>query len=255
MIVACCSGVRSLMLTSEYTPCFFICSTSCFIPSIVFFLSSPSVLWTIGSSRILSNSTSCSSSQVVVVIVSPLFVVTFIALILILVAGGSTCSGRCIGCCCSVVLCCFGSLPCVISSDWSLFGIGSGCLLVGLVGAVAIGRSTIVWCWCDVLVCCCCAVLASVVCVCCCVVSTAVCVSVVACCAALVVFAGIIIAGCNASVGVTGVHGGALMMSINCLSYFSGSTCRLIVLVLMILPAMPTIDSLVIVSFPNQIPL
>ena len=88
-----------------------------------------------------------------------------------------------------------------------------------------------------------------------CVVSTAVCVSVVACCAALVVFAGIIIAGCNASVGVTGVHGGALMMSINCLSYFSGSTCRLIVLVLMILPAMPTIDSLVIVSFPNQIPL
>ena len=87
------------------------------------------------------------------------------------------------------------------------------------------------------------------------VVSSAVCVSVVACCFALVVLAGINIAGCNASVGETGVHGGALMMSINCLSYFSGSICLLIVLVLMILPEMPIIDSLVIVSVPSQIPL
>ena len=77
----------------------------------------------------------------------------------------------------------------------------------------------------------------------------------VVCCFVDAGLAGIIIAGCNTSVGVIGVHGGALMMSINCLSYLSGSICRLIVLVLMILPEMRMTDSLVIVSLPSQIPL
>ena len=181
------------------------------------------------------------------VIVSPLFVLISIALILILVAGGSVGCGRCNGCCCSVVLCCFGSLPCVISSGVVLFGIGSGCFLVGLVGAVAIGKSTIVSRCVDVL--------ASAGCCWCWIASSVVCVSVVVCCFVDAGFAGIIIDGCNTSVGVIGVHGGALMMSINCLSYLSGSICLLIVLVLMILPEMPMIDSLVIVSLPSQIPL
>ena len=172
-----------------------MCSTSCFMPSIVFFLSSPSALWTIGSRRILSGSTSCSSSHDVVVIVSPLFVVTWLALILILVVGGSTYSGLCIGCCCSDVLSCLGSLPCVISSGCCPFGNGSGCLLVGLVGAVAFGKSRIVSR--------CGAELASADCSCCWVVSFA-----VACCFVAAGLAGINIAGCNTSVGVTGVHGG-----------------------------------------------
>ena len=96
-------------------------------------------------------------------------------------------------------------------------------------------------------------------CCCCCVdvcgVSSTVCVSVVACSFVDAGFAGINIVGCNTSVGVTGVQGGALMMSINCLSYLSGSICHRIVLVLMIFPCMPMIDSLVIVSLPSQIPL
>ena len=117
----------------------------------------------------------------------------------------------------------------VSSSGCCLFGNGSRCLLVGLVGAVAIGKSTVVS-RCD-------AALASADCPCCWIVSSVVCVPAVACCLLAARLAGKSIAGCNTSAGVTGVHGGALMMSINCLSYFAGSTCRLIVLVLMILPA------------------
>ena len=45
---------------------------------------------------------------------------------------------------------------------------------------------------------------------------------------------GISIVGCNTSVGVAGVHGGALMMSIKCLSCLSGSIWRPIVVVLII---------------------
>ena len=44
----------------------------------------------------------------------------------------------------SVVLACFGELPCVISSATSLLlcvGNGSGCLAVCVAGVVAIGRS------------------------------------------------------------------------------------------------------------------
>ncbi len=44
MIVACCSGVRSLMSTSGQAPEETRCSILCFIPFIAFFLSSPSVL-------------------------------------------------------------------------------------------------------------------------------------------------------------------------------------------------------------------
>ena len=78
-------------------------------------------------------------------------------------------------------------------------------------------------------------------------------VSVVICSLVDVCFAGRSIAGCNISVGATDVHGGALMKTINCLSYLSGSICRRIVLVLMILPEMPMTDSLVIVSLPKKL--
>ena len=49
---------------------------SCFIPLMVFSLSSPSVSWTMGSRRIFSVCLSLSSSLEVVVIVSPFFVLT-----------------------------------------------------------------------------------------------------------------------------------------------------------------------------------
>ena len=142
----------------------------------------------------------------------------------------------------------------MISSGCCLFGIGSACLLDGLTGAVAIGKSTIVSCWPVVLVFVCCACCCDC-CVVVCAVSSTVCVSAVVCSFVGAGFAGIIIVGCNTSVGVTGVQGGALMMSINCLSYLSGSIWRRIVLVLMIFPCLPMIDSLVIVFLPSQIPL
>ena len=141
----------------------------------------------------------------------------------------------------------------MISSGCCLFGIGSACLLDGLTGAVAIGRSTIVSL--------CVVELASAWCVCSCVVDGACTVSSVVCVSVVVRsfvdagLAGISIVGCNTSVGVSGVQGAALMMSINCLSYLSGSIWRRIVLVLMTLPCMPMIDALVIESLPSQIPL
>ena len=56
-----------------------------------------------------------------------------------------------------------------------------------------------------------------------CSVSSVVCVSAVVCSFVDAGLAGIGIVGCSTSVGVTGVQGGVLMMSINCLSYLPGS--------------------------------
>ena len=135
MIFLRCSGVSWLMCTSVYTPCSFIDLISCFIPSIVCSLSKPSVLFTQGSRRIFSACISCSSSLEVASIFCPFFVVTVTCEILILVVGGSwAVSGRLAAVALSVVLACFGELPCVISSVTSLLpcvGIGSAwlCLL------------------------------------------------------------------------------------------------------------------------------
>ena len=84
--------------------------------------------------------------------------------------------------------------------------------------------------------------------------SSVLCVSVIVCSGVDVGLAtGISIVGCNTSVGVAGVHGGALMMSINCLSCLSGPIWRPIVVVLIILPRTPMIDSLVIVFLPRNL--
>ena len=79
-------------------------------------------------------------------------------------------------------------------------------------------------------------------------------VSVMVCSGVDVGFADVIsIVGCNTPVGVAGVHGGALMMPINCLSCLSGSIWRPIVVALIILPCMPMIDSLAIAFLPRNL--
>ena len=78
------------------------------MPSIVFCLSSPSVLLTIGSSRILAACCSVASSQEYAVISSPVFVLIVTWLSLSLVVGGSAVSvGRGGGCDDSLVRCCW----------------------------------------------------------------------------------------------------------------------------------------------------
>ena len=52
-----------------------------------------------------------------------------------------------------------------------------------------------------------------------------------------------------------GAQGAPLMTSINCLLYFHGFTCLLIILALMTLPGIPMQDSPDGVSFPSHIPL
>ena len=59
------------------------------------------------------------------------------------------------------------------------------------------------------------------------------------------------IVGCNTSVGVAGVHGGALMLFINCLSCLSGSICLRIVLIRMTLPEM--LSMIGILSLPGKL--
>ena len=137
-----CSGVRVLMSTSMYTCCFFMESISFFIPSMVFCLSNPSVLLTIGSKRIFSVCSSVMSSQVYAVISTPFFVwiVTFVILSL-LVGGSCAVSGLAGPVAASAVRCCFGRLPSAASSETVRFGDGSDGLVWQLVGAVAIGES------------------------------------------------------------------------------------------------------------------
>ena len=107
---------------STNTPMFGVCRLiSCFIPSIVFSLSNPSVLVTQGSSRIFSVATSSSSSLDTALIVSPFLVLTVTADTLILVVGGSEVSAGCCGAvCCSAVRCCFGAPPSTMSSETPL---------------------------------------------------------------------------------------------------------------------------------------
>ena len=241
MIFLRCSGVSWLMCTSVYTPCSFIDLISCFIPSIVCSLSKPSVLLTQGSRRIFSACISCSSSLEVASIFCPFFVVTVTCEILILVVGGSwAVSGRLAAVALSVVLACFGELPCVISSVTSLLpcvGIGSACFACWVAGAVAIGRSVSAG---GVVVCGCTEAFGCGLCW--------VCVLVVVCCFAAAV------CGSTTMLGVVGgiMAGEELMMSINCLLYLSGFICLLMVLALITLLLMPSMFSFVELSLPSQ---
>ena len=114
------------MSTSMYTCCFFMESISFFIPSMVFCLSNPSVLLTIGSKRIFSVCCSVMSSQVYAVISAPFFVwiVTFVIRSL-LFGGSCVVSGLAGPVDASVVRCCFGRLPSATSSETVRFGDGS----------------------------------------------------------------------------------------------------------------------------------
>ena len=133
------------MCTSVYTPCSFIDLISCFIPSMVCSLSKPSVLFTQGSRRIFSACISCSSSLEVASIFCPFFVVTVtVKSSSLLLAAPEPCQVGLAAVALSVVLACFGELPCVISSVTSLLpcvGMGSACFACCVAGAVAIGRS------------------------------------------------------------------------------------------------------------------
>ncbi len=57
--------------------------------------------------------------------------------------------------------------------------------------------------------------------------------------------------GCFISVGVPGVHGGALMLSMNCLSSLSCPICLRIAFVRMTLPEMPSMIG--ILSLPRKL--
>ena len=82
--------------------------------------------------------------------------------------------------------------------------------------------------------------------------SSVLCVSVIVCSHVDVGFASdTSIVGCSTSVGIAGVHGGALMLSINCLSCLSGSICFCIALVRMTLPQMLSMIS--ILALPRKL--
>ena len=232
--------------TSVYTCCAFIDLISCFIPSIVCSLFSPSVFLTHGSSRIFSVVASCPSSLDRALISCPFLVFTVTAVILVLVAGGSVVVSGLVGAVCLVaVLRCLDVLPSATSSATSLFGVGSGkgalALCVG--GAVAIGRSVMAGGW---LVCVAdCAAVVGNGCSC----WRSVCVSVVACGLAIIFAVGIMTK--LDAVGV--VIGVLLMTSRSCLLYFSGLTCLRMVLDLTTLLVMPKMFSFVEVFLPSQI--
>ena len=129
-----------------YTFCPCICLVSCFIPSIVCSLLSPSVLATQGSSTTFSAATFCWFSLDTASIVCPFFVATVIADALIRVGVGfCVVSGRCGVVCWSIFRCCLGGLPSVMPSAISCFiGTGTGVHCGCVSGAVAIGKSVIV---------------------------------------------------------------------------------------------------------------
>ena len=140
----CCAVVRLLKEISVYTCCAFIDLVSCFIPSIVCSLFSPSVFLTHGSSRIFSVVASCSSSLDRALISCPLLVVTVTAVILVLVVGGSIADSGLAGAVSLVaVLSCLDELHSAMSFATSRFdvGIGNGALAICVEGAVAIGTS------------------------------------------------------------------------------------------------------------------
>ena len=133
-----------------YTCCAFIDLVSCFIPSIVCSLFSPSVFLIHGSSRIFSVVASCSSSLDRALISCPLLVVTVTAVILVLVVGGSIADSGLAGAVSLVaVLSCLDELHSAMSFATSRFdvGIGNGALAICVEGAVAIGTSVVAgWC-------------------------------------------------------------------------------------------------------------
>ena len=91
------------------------------MPLMVFSLSRPSVLWTIGSRRIFSNCCSCSSSLDAVVILWPFLLITVKAEIRCRVAAGSA-GGLSKAALAVVTFVCFPVLPSGMSSGRVLFG-------------------------------------------------------------------------------------------------------------------------------------
>ena len=239
MVFFRCSGVSVSMRTSV---CCLICWTSFFIPCVVSCLSNPSASLMIGSSRIISVTCSLVSSLEHTVISCPLFVLTVTAVIRCLdVAGSAVASGlvRPVGASCRLV--CFDNEPSTTSSGSVLFGDGSAGRWCWCVGAVAIGESVIGNGGCC---CCCCTVVCSPV----------LCIDAAAE-SFDVLGGGLYATGSGTVVPAVGnlFNPLLLMMSINCLLYFSGIGCLLFVLDRTTFVAMPRSVSPDAVSLPSQI--
>ena len=227
------------------------------MPLIVFSLSRPSVLWTIGSRRIFSSCCSSSSSLDAVVIFSPFLLITVTAEIRCRVVAGSA-GGLSKVALAVVTFVCFPVLPSGMSSGRVLFGgvnagvcdagVGSAGLWCADAGDVARGASIIVGRVVGS------AVLASECFVCSGALSM-VCVSVVVCFVVLGRRCGIIAGGIAVGAFATGVQGYALIASRSCLSKLSGATSLLTVRALITLLVTPMMCSFVAVSLPSQMPL
>ena len=214
------------------------------MPLIVFSLSSPSVLWTMGSRRIFSSCCSSSSSLDAVVIFSPFLLITVTAEIRCRVVAGSA-GGLSKVALAVVPFVCFPVLPSGMSSGHVLFGgvnagaddcagVGRAGLWCADAGDVASGASIIVMraaaggvalvsrcfdCSDDMSV---------------------VCVSAVVCfVAALGRTCGMIAGGIAVGAFATGVQGYALIASRSCLSKTSGAMSLLTVRALITLLVMP----------------